>query len=449
MANFNKNAPYEVRRAHFIERAKAIWGDAFDYTDMQFTTGKEPCVITCRKHGPIRIGMAQNHIMKNDHLRTGCPFCREEQDGIARREAQAVKRAEEEEKRKARKAERERKAAERKEAKMQEFLMRKQYVADHNYDVSSMTDQQINQHYSSIKGSERLLEQGRKAKAERERKKQLQAEERKRKEEERIRKRTADLIAQAIEVHGNKYDYTETTYEKKLYHGKMMWVLANIKCPTHGYFDARPDVHIKMRCGCALCACNYNHMPVEERKQMWIDKCRERFGDRFSYRDVEYVDNDTPVKVFCKEHKYLFAVTPDTHVRGAGGCPYCSASEGEALIRKWLEDNNVNFDPQHQVPNENPDLPLLYLVPDFWLPDYNLFVEMNGQQHYEDIEFFRDRPLARSKREREWSFQQQQLRDETFRKYCQDHNYNLLEIKYDQIERIPQILKRTLKKYAR
>ena len=37
--------PYEWRRAHFIERAKALWGDAFDYTDMQFTTGKEPCII--------------------------------------------------------------------------------------------------------------------------------------------------------------------------------------------------------------------------------------------------------------------------------------------------------------------------------------------------------------------------------------------------------------------
>lgn len=110
----------------------------------------------------------------------------------------------------------------------------------------------------------------------------------------------------------------------------------------------------------------------------------------------------------------------------------------------------MKYDPQHQVPNENPDLSLLYLVPDFWLPDYNLFVEMNGQQHYEEVGLFKNhRNRDGSLRKRQRTFELQLLRDETFRKYCQDHNHNLLEIKYDQIDRIPQILKRTLNKYAR
>lgn len=445
MANYNQNSPYEVRRAHFIERAKALWGDAFDYTDMQFTTGKEPCIITCRKHGPIRIGMAQNHILKEPRFRTGCPYCKEEQTGVINyRQLPGVKsKAQQRIEQKAeRKAERERLQAEKQAKREAERNRKLKHMQEHGVDVARLQPSEINYRYhATVKHVESLERKARQ--------KEKARKQRKRKEAEAIRQRGLKWIERAKEIHGEKYDYTETTFEKKEYHGKVQWVLANIKCPTHGYFDARPMVHVTMKCGCPLCAGNYNFMPVEERKQMWIDKCRERFGDRFSYRDVEYVDNDTPVKIYCKEHKYLFDVTPGTHVRGAGGCPYCSASEGEALIRKWLEDNNVNFDPQHQVPNENPDLPLLYLVPDFWLPDYNLFVEMNGQQHYEDIEFFRDRPLARSKREREWSFEQQQLRDETFRKYCQDHNHNLLEIKYDQIDRIPQILKRTLKKYAR
>ncbi len=75
MTNFNQNAPYAVRRAHFIERAKALWGDSFDYSDLEYTNGKQPCYITCPKHGRFRVGIAQNHILKNPKFRTGCPYC--------------------------------------------------------------------------------------------------------------------------------------------------------------------------------------------------------------------------------------------------------------------------------------------------------------------------------------------------------------------------------------
>lgn len=453
MANYNQNTPYEVRRAHFIERAKAIWGDAFDYTDMQFTTGKDPCVITCRKHGPFRVAMAQNHILKDSRFRTGCPYCKEEQTGLPNqrlhKEHRAQKAKEEAERKAARKAEQERREELRKQEQEQKKSDMAFYVSFYGYDVSKYDARQLHAIYASLKSKEKLAKQRAERKAELERQKQLRAEERKRKEEERIRKRTADLISQAIEIHGNKYDYTKTTYEKKLYHGKMMWVLANIYCPKHGYFDARPDVHIQQGCGCALCAGILNNLSAEERKQRWLAQCHERFGDRFDYSQVEYVNNDSIVKIYCKEHDYLFETTPDTHVRGYGGCPYCSASVGEVHIRKWLDDNNVKCDTQRKVPNENPDLDLYYLVSDFFLPDYNLYIEMNGQQHYMEVGLFKNhRNRDGSLRERQRTFELQLLRDETFRKYCQDHRHNLLEIKYDQINKIPQILERTLKKYA-
>lgn len=301
MATSLANSHYEVRRAHFIDRAKAIWDDAFDYTDMQFTTTKEPCIITCRKHGPIRIGMAQNHIMKNEHLRTGCPYCKEEQTGIFNYRQVPDKAHERKVKREAQlEAERKAKAAVRKQKEEQKCIAKQQERDRRKAEREAQLAAQ---------------------KAELERQKQLQAEERKRKEEERIRKRTTDLIAKAIEVHGNKYDYTKTTYEKKLYHGKLQYVLANIYCPTHGFFDTRADVHIQQGCGCALCAGVLNNLSAEERKQRWLDQCHERFGDRFDYSQVEYVNNDSIVKIYCKEHDYLFETTPDTHVRGYGGCP--------------------------------------------------------------------------------------------------------------------------------
>ena len=57
---------------------------------------------------------------------------------------------------------------------------------------------------------------------------------------------------------------------------------------------------------------------------------------------------------------------------------------------------------------------------DFYLPDYNTFIEYNGEQHYRPIKYF----------ELNKSFEQQQKRDEFVRNYCKDNNIKLIEIKY-------------------
>lgn len=81
-----------------------------------------------------------------------------------------------------------------------------------------------------------------------------------------------------------------------------------------------------------------------------------------------------------------------------------------------------------------------YFLADFYLPDLNLIIEMNGQQHYQYVEHFNTK---------NWTFEDQQIRDETLRVYCRDHGINLLEIKYDEISRIPKILAKTVKRYGR
>lgn len=58
----------------FVEQARAIWGNRYDYTDSVYTNNKEPITIYCPKHDyHFRVAMAQNHLMK--HKPTGCPIC--------------------------------------------------------------------------------------------------------------------------------------------------------------------------------------------------------------------------------------------------------------------------------------------------------------------------------------------------------------------------------------
>ena len=240
-----------------------------------------------------------------------------------------------------------------------------------------------------------------------------------------------DWIKNARAVHGEKYEYDESRPPRAIFD------YIRYKCPTHGWQETRYDCHVLQGCGCALCAGVLTKLSTEDRKQMWIEKCKKRFPGKYSYRDVVYVNNDTPVKIYCKEHHITFKTTPDTHSRGAGGCPLCTKSVGEVEIYKWLHEHSVVFETQYKLPNENMFCKRQYLLADFYLPDLNLIIEMNGEQHYQPVEHFNTK---------DWTFEDQQIRDDTLRAYCKTHKISLLEIKYDKIDKIPQILAKAIKK---
>lgn len=243
-----------------------------------------------------------------------------------------------------------------------------------------------------------------------------------------------DWVKNARAVHGEKYEYDENRPPQRATD------IIRYKCSVHGWQETRYDCHVQQGHGCALCAGVLTKMPVEERKQIWIKKCRERFPGKFSYRNVVYVNNDTPVKIYCKEHHITFETTPDTHLRGSGACPLCTKSVGEVEIFKWLSEHAIPFETQKIIPNENMFCKRQYLVADFYLPDINLIIEMNGLQHYQYVEHFNTK---------DWTFEDQQIRDDTLRAYCKTHKISLLEIKYDEIERIPKILAKAIKKYGK
>lgn len=240
-----------------------------------------------------------------------------------------------------------------------------------------------------------------------------------------------DWIKNARAVHGEKYEYDESRPPR------LASDYIRYKCPVHGWQETRYDCHVKQGCGCALCVGVVNKLSADERKLMWIENCKKRYPGKYSYRAVVYVNNDTPVKIYCKEHHLTFETTPDTHLRGAGGCPLCTKSVGEVEIYKWLSEHDVPFETQKKLPNENMFCKRHYLVADFYMPDINLIIEMNGEQHYQYVEHFHTK---------DWTLEDQQIRDDTLRAYCKTHKKSLLEIKYDKIDKIPQILAKAIKK---
>lgn len=242
-----------------------------------------------------------------------------------------------------------------------------------------------------------------------------------------------DWIKNAKAVHGDKYVYDESKPPQvKSDH-------IRYKCPIHGWQETRYDCHVDQKCGCPACAGYSNILSTEQRKANWVKRCKKKYNDRFDYSQFVYVNNDTKGLVTCKEHHYSYMITPWGHLRGAGGCPFCTGSEGEVHIRTWLENHHINFVPQYPIPNENLFCKRQHLMIDFYLPDYRMFIEMNGEQHYKYIACFH---------QDSWTFEDQQIRDESLRQYSKRHNVRLLVIKYNEIKNIPKILSAALIKNA-
>lgn len=55
----------------FFEKAKAIHGDLYDYTDSIYIKGDKPITIKCATHGEFTVGRAEKHVDRAQ----GCPHC--------------------------------------------------------------------------------------------------------------------------------------------------------------------------------------------------------------------------------------------------------------------------------------------------------------------------------------------------------------------------------------
>ena len=103
----------------------------------------------------------------------------------------------------------------------------------------------------------------------------------------------------------------------------------------------------------------------------------------YDYSKVEYVNYETKVCIICPEHGEFWQ-TPHGHLLGCG-CPYCKNSYLENEISILLKENKIIYE-QEKTFEWLRDKGRLYL--DFYLPDYNIAIECQGEQHFKPVDFF-------------------------------------------------------------
>lgn len=126
-------------------------------------------------------------------------------------------------------------------------------------------------------------------------------------------KTTEQFIADAVAVHGDKYDYSLVEYT-----GNKNKV--RIVCPEHGDFMQMAVGHLQGK-GCVKCAGNY-----QPTTQEFIQRSVNKHGGMYNYSKVTYVNNLTKVCITCPEHGEFWQ-QPHVHINGVG-CPECAIRVG-------------------------------------------------------------------------------------------------------------------------
>lgn len=213
--------------------------------------------------------------------------------------------------------------------------------------------------------------------------------------------------------------------------------IIDVVCPECGYED-RIRIGTLSRFGFS---CNGCYEKKYGRKRVphgyWNeDTMRKYLNEKYpGYKllDIRTADDDGYLKVFIKcpndDHDPYWAYW--TNIIGGYTCYMCyledSMSRGEHMAESIFKKYNIDFYPQKRFD----DCKDKYTLPfDFYLPDYNLIVEIMGEQHEHPIEHFGG----------EESFQKCIKHDKIKRDYLKVNNINILDIWYYEFNNMEELI---------
>lgn len=236
---------------------------------------------------------------------------------------------------------------------------------------------------------------------------------------------TDEFIAKATKVHGNKYDYSLVGYSKSS-------VKVKIVCPItgHGIFKQKPNHHLA-GIGCPKCGVALRGSKRRLTTEKFIAKAIETHGDKYDYSLINYQGSRVKVEITCPLPGHgVFLQEPRHHLAGIG-CPSCSESTGEKTIATLLDRLDITYLRQHTF--DACRSPKNYLLPfDFYvtLPAGHGLIEYDGGQHFKPVDYFGGKE----------TFHTLQQNDAIKNRFATAHNIPLLRIPYHQFDNIEQVV---------
>lgn len=206
-----------------------------------------------------------------------------------------------------------------------------------------------------------------------------------------------------------------------------------IICPIHGYQEVNLKNFLNKK-RCPQCGLD-KRAAIHRSDPDYIEYVVNSVNNNILLNKTEYKNANTKnLKILCGEcGEEIFVVSFQNYCQGVNRCKHCSSveSRGEFKIRKCLEDNDIKFEKEYWFPDCRDINPLPF---DFYLPDYNVLIEFDGQQHY-DTWFYRNMDG-----DPELRLAECQRRDSIKTNYCKNKNIPLLRIPYWEEKNIKNII---------
>lgn len=164
--------------------------------------------------------------------------------------------------------------------------------------------------------------------------------------------------------------------------------IVKVRCKIHNHiFDTTPH-RLQYGNNCQKCYDERRGNVLRKSIGQLTIELNEVHGNKYEYPYIEkeYKNNKSKITVLCKKHGE-FKSTINKLLIGQG-CPICKESHLEKSIFKILNEIGVNSIRQKKfdwLKNDRTNLPLSL---DFYLPDYNIAIECQGEQHFRPTKNF-------------------------------------------------------------
>ena len=221
------------------------------------------------------------------------------------------------------------------------------------------------------------------------------------------KKTREEFIKEATEKHKGKYDYSKVEYVNN-----RTKVCIICHKPEHGEFNQTPNCHLQGQ-GCPKCGVEKKRESQTSTKEKFIKKACKVHGDKYDYSKFKYINANTKVCIICHKHGEFWQ-RPADHLNGIG-CSKCNLSHLERSMMNYLDDVGITYDYQKCFKW------LGRQSLDFYLPDYNVGIECQGEQHFFPVDF--------AGKGVDWAckeFNKLVFRDKKKKKLCEEKGVKLL-----------------------
>ncbi|HUU89533.1 MAG TPA: DUF723 domain-containing protein [Candidatus Glassbacteria bacterium] len=263
----------------FIRKSKAIFGNMYDYTKVEYIKSTANVILICKKHGKFKVQPAAHLCYKR-----GCLACKGVKHNVA------------------------------------SFLELANKIHGDKYSYDLVTEIKNVRKYKvkiacPLHGVFEQLPD-----------KHINAKQGCPKCSKSARRDLQYVIKKANKIHGNKYDYSKAHFTK-------MFDKIEIICSKHGSFWQIPSnhIHITNKMGCPDCALEDSRIKPDA----FIERCKVVHNDKYDYSETKYTIMTKKIEIICPKHGSFFQKA-SSHLLGKNGCPNCYKCISDKET-KWLD----------------------------------------------------------------------------------------------------------------